>query len=99
MIELSKVIEELRNELETAVAAGAGRALRFELGPIEVEVEVAITKEKGGGAKVRFWVVDAEAQGKLSDAATQRIRLTLEPKVAATGRRPEVSGAAVPGER
>ncbi|RKN04616.1 trypco2 family protein [Streptomyces radicis] len=99
MIELAKVIEELRNELDAAITAGAGQAVRFEVGPIELEVEVVITREAGAGSKVRFWVVDAEGQGKVSRAATQRVKLTLEPRVAASGRRPEVSGAAVPGER
>lgn len=99
VIELAKVIEELRGELDAAVLAGAGKALRFDLGPIELEVAVAITREAGAGAKVRFWVVDGGAEGKVSGSSTQRIKLTLEPKVAATGRRPEVSGGAVHGER
>ncbi|MCX5440913.1 hypothetical protein OHB53_11580 [Streptomyces sp. NBC_00056] len=99
VIELSTVIQELRTELNTAIAGGAGEELRFELGPIELEVSVAITKEGGGGAKVRFWVVDADAHGKVAGATTQRIKLQLEPKLAATGSRPEVSGHAVSGER
>lgn len=47
VIELAKVIEELRGELDAAVLAGAGKALRFDLGPIELEVAVAITREAG----------------------------------------------------
>ncbi|MET7570499.1 trypco2 family protein [Streptomyces sp. NPDC005492] len=99
MIELSVMLRELRAELSKSMAEAADKELRFELGPIEVEVSVAITKEAGVGGKVRFWVVDADAQGKVSDATTQRIKLQLDPKVAATGRRPEVSGKEVPGER
>ena len=47
MIELSDVITNLRTELETARLAGVGEGLRFELGPVELEVSVALAKEAG----------------------------------------------------
>ncbi|WP_067541475.1 trypco2 family protein [Nocardia crassostreae] len=99
MIELSAFIQDLREELSQAIATGAGHDLRFELGPIELEASVAVTREAGAGAKVRFWVVDADAQGKLADARTQTVRLTLSPVLNSTGRSPYVSGDEAPGER
>lgn len=58
MIELSDVIGELRRELQQAMYTGEGEPLRFELGPVELEATVAVEKGGGGGAKVRFWVIE-----------------------------------------
>ncbi|MFB7651764.1 MULTISPECIES: trypco2 family protein [unclassified Streptomyces] len=85
MIELADMIRELREQLTTTLAYGDGRMLRFELGPVEVEASVAVAREGGGDAKVRLWVVDAGASGKYGHAETQRITLTLVPKVVPPG--------------
>jgi len=99
VIELASVIRDLRTELEQAVVAGDGAALRFELGPIELEVSVAVEQSATAGAKVRFWVVEAAADGTIGTTGTQRIKLTLTPKLAAGGASPYVSGPAEPDER
>ncbi|MGO4421954.1 trypco2 family protein, partial [Streptomyces sp. MCAF7] len=44
MVELSEMIRELRAQLTAAAAAGADEALKFDVGPIELEVTVAVTK-------------------------------------------------------
>lgn len=98
MIELASVIRDLRAELERAVAAGEGAALRFGLGPIELEVSVAVERSGTAGAKVRFWVVEAGADGTIGTTGTQRIKLSLTP-TAADGTKPYVSGQALPDER
>ncbi|KUO01950.1 trypco2 family protein [Streptomyces caeruleatus] len=96
------MIRELREQLTSAVADGDGRMLRFELGPVEVEASVAVTREGGGDAKVRLWVVDAGASGKYGHAETQRITLTLTPKVVPSGggtaQTALIAGDAVDGE-
>jgi hypothetical protein len=76
MIELASVVRDLRGELEQAVAAGEDEALRFELGPIELEVAVAVERSAGGGGKVRFWVAELGADGRSDTTRTQRITLT-----------------------
>ena len=81
MIELADVIADLRGELDAARLRGAGEDLRFELGAVELEVSVAVQKDAGGGAKVKFWVVELGADGKVSSTATQRIKLTLNPRL------------------
>ncbi|HEY9373323.1 trypco2 family protein [Streptomyces sp.] len=80
MLELADMIRELRSELIAATTEGSDRAVRFELGPVEIEATVAVSREAGGGGKVKFWVVEAGADGKYGQAATQRITLTLHPK-------------------
>ena len=98
MIELASVIKDLREELEEAVVAGADAPLRFELGPIELEVSVALERSAGGNAKVRFLVVELGADGKVDATSTQKVKLTLTPRLSGTGATPYVSGQVVPGE-
>lgn len=92
MIELASVIKDLRAELEGAIVAGADSALRFELGPIELEVSVAVERSGGGQAKVRFLVVDLSADGKVDATSTQKVKLTLTPRLAGIDATPYVSG-------
>lgn len=103
MIELSDMIRELRRQLTTALAEGAGEAVRFELGPVEIEATVAVSREAGADTKVRLWVVDAGANGKYTHAQTQRVTVTLSPKaVPADGSasRPVlIAGGEIDGER
>ena len=55
-VELAQVISRLREELNAAMREGEGEDLRFELGPVELELTVAVSKEAGPNTKVRFWV-------------------------------------------
>ena len=111
MIELADVIGDLRAELDRARLAAEGSALRFGLGPVELEVAVALDREGKTGGKVRFWVAEVGADGKIASTSTQRIKLTLNPSLgvpaesgaqAASAASPVsvyVHGAAVAGER
>ncbi|MER5351935.1 trypco2 family protein [Kitasatospora sp. NPDC002551] len=99
MIELSDVIHDLRGQLEKAMADAVGRTIAFELGDIELEVAVAVERSGQAGAKVRFWVVEMGGDASRTRTDTQHIKLTLHPRVAATGRPPEVSGRSLPRER
>jgi hypothetical protein len=56
-----------------------GSALRFGLGPVELEVTVALSREGKGGGKIKFLVAEVNAEAKLSSTSTQRIKLTLNP--------------------
>jgi Trypsin-co-occurring domain 2 len=99
MIELSEMISELRRELDQAMDAGADERLRFELGPVEVEVTVGLDSKGTAGAKVRFWVVELGGDAELARSSLQRIKLTLQPRLAGARGRPEISDAKRPGER
>lgn len=84
-IALAEMIEELRNELQTAVAAGQGKDVRFALGEVTLEAQVEVAKEGKGEAGVKFWLAEIGASGTASKAVTQKIVLKLEPVVGATG--------------
>ncbi len=53
--------------------------LRFELGPVEMSLRVTVGQEGGAGAKVRFWVIEAGADAKLSRESVQENKLVLTP--------------------
>ncbi|QWF82787.1 trypco2 family protein [Amycolatopsis sp. CA-230715] len=99
-VELAELIGQLRAELTEAMRAGADADLRFEVGPVELELSVAVAKEATPGAKVKFWVVEMGTDVKASSTTTQKIKLTLDPRPAAEpGAKALISGAEVDGER
>ena len=99
-VELAELIRQLRAELTDAMSAGEGSDLRFELGPVELELTVGVDKEAKPGAKVRFWVVDLGADLSMASSSTQRIKLSLDPRRAAEpDRRVVISGDEEAGER
>jgi hypothetical protein len=104
-VELASVVRQLRAELNEALEDAQGERLRFELGPVQVSLSVTVGREGGAGAKVRFWVVDAGADAKLSREAVQEIKLVLTPvdtqaPVGPGGKAvaPLIEGGAVEGE-
>jgi hypothetical protein len=94
LLELAKVIRDLRTEIQSAIAAADGETLLFELGPIELDVSVVVEAGLEAGAKVRFWVVDLATKASLDSTATQHLTLTLTPKIGRDGPSPYVSGTA-----
>jgi len=82
-IPLAEAIQELRAELTRATKQGADETIRFVPGPIELElgIEVSLTGETSG--KVKFWVVEIDAEGELARVATHKLKLSLRPVDAA----------------
>jgi hypothetical protein len=78
-VELASVVRQLRAELNEALADAGGERLRFELGPVEMSVRVTVGREAAPGAKVRFWVIEAGAEARVSRDAVQEIKLVLTP--------------------
>lgn len=78
-IGLADAIRELRQELARAIAEGEGESLRFKPGPIELELQLEIGKEGGAKAGVKWFVVSASAEGKVTQASTHKVKLTLQP--------------------
>ncbi|GGV44694.1 hypothetical protein GCM10010277_35350 [Streptomyces longisporoflavus] len=108
MIELADMIAQLRGELAAAMAAAqdaedaggpGGAALRFELGPVQLEAEFAVQRSDSADGKIRFWVVEAGASGQRATSTTHRVTLSLEPRVRGSDRRPQVSGDQAENER
>src|SRR4051794_39194309 len=99
-IELSDLIWQLRHDLSRAMWAGEHTDLRFEAGPIQLEVTVAAERSHTPGAKVRLFVVDAEAGLRRTSTVSQKITMPLPPRRAdAPHEPPMISGSDVPDER
>ncbi len=99
-VELRDVISQLRTDLAAAMTDGAGEALRFETGPIELEVTIGVQKAAEAGAKARFWVMEANANAKWAATSTQRLKLTLTPRTHdAPMEAALISGREMDGER
>jgi hypothetical protein len=105
---LAETVEALRDELSQAISEAEGERLRFALGDVELELSVTVSRGGSAGARVRFWVVDADASGSLGRQSVQTLRLKLTPHDT-LARRPGdpdpatfttayVEGAGVPGE-
>src|ERR1700749_1676709 len=79
-LELASVMRQLRAELNEAMEEAEGERLRFELGPVELSLTVTVGREAAPGAKIRFWVVEAGGDAKISREAVQDIKLVLTPR-------------------
>ncbi|MFC8131163.1 trypco2 family protein [Streptomyces sp. NPDC057302] len=102
MIELAEMIAQLRGELAAAMAAAKDPeddALRFELGPVQLEAEFTVQRSGTADGRIRFWVVEAGASGQQAHSTTHRVTLSLEPSVHGSGQRPWVGGDQSPRER
>ena len=78
-IRLADAIEYLRRELGESISKGNDAEVQFDLGPIELELEVKAEKQKGVEGGVKWWLVSGKAGAKTASAVTQKLKLTLEP--------------------
>ena len=82
---LAEAISQLRREIGVAMQAAHDEPLQFQLGPVELELQVALTM-KGGVKGEAKWVVvsfGADAGGERTRMHTVKLKLT--PKVAGGG--------------
>jgi hypothetical protein len=99
-IEVADLIWQLRHELSRAMWAGEHSDLRFEAGPVELELTVVVEKSTEPGMKAKLLVVEAGMSGRRATAVTQRVRLTLHPRRPdAPERSPLIGGSSAPDER
>jgi hypothetical protein len=78
MLELSKVLADLRDELVQAQTTGEESNLRFLIDDIEVELHVVVTGEGEAKAGFKILTFGAEAKAKGEAATTQKLRLKLK---------------------
>jgi hypothetical protein len=81
---LADAIGAVREEVIRAQMQGQGEELSFQVGPVEMEFEVTLTRSASyGGLKVLVITDDVSDRelggGTRSDVTTHRVRLTLEP--------------------
>lgn len=72
---LADAVRALRSELTTVMREGRDEALRFELGPVEMEFLLEVQREAGAEAGVKFWVVNVGGRGSVTRGSTHRVML------------------------
>jgi hypothetical protein len=77
-LELSSVLNRLREEIAEASKASIKSDLRFEIQDVELEIQIVVTKEQNAGGKTSFWVLEANAGSKYANAVTQKVKLKLK---------------------
>lgn len=78
-LELSEVIQALRENLTEAQTQGSGQNIRFNVNSVDIELQTVVEKETTAGAKVRFLVIaDAEANAKYKNSTTHKIKISLQ---------------------
>lgn len=87
--QLVEIITALRSDIEAAITEGEGKAVRFDLEEVEVELHTQITKSGEGvaGVEVEFKVLGfdlgkakGEGTGSVAKENAHTIRLRLKPK-------------------
>ena len=78
-IELTRVITDLRSELEKAIAEGKDKDLRFLLKEIEVDLKCSIKTEAGSGIGAKFMVLSAGLKDKDTEQYAHTVKLKLKP--------------------
>jgi Trypsin-co-occurring domain 2 len=84
-MELSDAVEAVRAGLMTGSVRGAGSAVRFEVGEIQMEFTVELQRVRGAHGGVKAWVVEAGADSSRTAGHTHKVSFTLRPRDAATG--------------
>jgi hypothetical protein len=80
-LSLSTALEALRQELQTAWEAGEGQRVRFRVGEVSLTVQAVASRERKGGGKLRWWLLEAGAEAQRGSETTQTLTLALSPSV------------------
>ena len=76
---LSDAIEALRDDLAKAWWDGQNRRVRFKVEPVELTVQVGVTKTGEGSAGIKWHILTLGGQRKHETATTQVLRMRLQP--------------------
>jgi hypothetical protein len=78
-IELSEAIEALRRALIAAWWDSQGQRVRFKVEPVELTVQVGVTRAGKGSAGVRWHVISIGGELSRESVSTQTLTLRLAP--------------------
>ena len=76
---LPEAIESLRTDLAAAWWDGKRRRVRFRVDPVELTVQVGVTKTGKGAAGVKWHVLTLGGERSREQATTQTLKLRLTP--------------------
>jgi hypothetical protein len=76
---LPEAIEALRRDLAAAWWDGRGHRVRFRIEPVELTMQVGVTRESAGSAGIKWHILTLGGSRKHETAATQTLKLRLQP--------------------
>jgi Trypsin-co-occurring domain 2 len=76
---IAAAIEGLRSELEEAWESSRGKPVRFRVSDVTLTVQTVARREGGVSGKVRWYLIEAGADGRVARESTQTLVLTLTP--------------------
>ena len=82
-IKLSKAIENLREELAAATQAGKGADIRFDVGEVQLEIELEAETTGGANAEVNWWVLTGSLNAGKASTARHKLTISMSPVDAA----------------
>jgi Trypsin-co-occurring domain 2 len=99
-IRLADAVEAVRNELILAMERAHDQRVTFQVGAVEMEFTVALTRDAGLNGGINVGVVTIGGKGGLSQQETQKVKVTLTPVDTETGEHPVVNSSmsAIPPE-
>ncbi|MEU6070783.1 trypco2 family protein [Streptomyces sp. NPDC047082] len=78
-VDLAEAIEALRDSLERAWLSGQGRSIRFKPEPVELTVQVGVTRLGKGSAGIHWQVLTLGGERSRESSSVQTLRLQLTP--------------------
>lgn len=78
-VELSDAIKALRRELTAAWWDGKHQRIRFRAEPVELTVQVGVTRAGKGAAGVKWHILALGGERSRETAVTQELKLRLAP--------------------
>ena len=78
-VSLSDAIEALRDDLAKAWWDGQNRRVRFKVEPVELTVQVGVTKTGEGSAGIKWHILTLGGSRRNETATTQVLKLRLQP--------------------
>jgi Trypsin-co-occurring domain 2 len=94
-LELAAAVEAVRTQLAKAAELAEGKSLQFEVGAIDLEFMVTLTRDSQARGGVRVWVLDVGGSSGRAAQASQKVRITLTPKDMAKGGAPHITDSSV----
>jgi hypothetical protein len=76
-IGLQAAIAAVRDDLTAAMTDGAHAEFQFPVDGVEMEFQVAVTREGSTGGKVRFWVLDWDASVSGTHEQVHKVKVSL----------------------
>lgn len=85
-IELAAAVQELREQLTLAAAAGATeQGIKFGVEEIDLEFAVELRQDSNAKAGFKAWVISGDLSATSGRSSTHRVSIKLRPVDATTG--------------